>query len=163
MSEFSKRAAIATLLTGLASPALGACIVAGDQATPPHKDDSFSFEYRFSGGPLDTLRQCLHESFNNEEIQGRDVTHNSMQYSSSARGNFNMTGYAAQPGDDLSLAHRPFNSVAIGVISGASGVNGLTNGNIVELAPGSPRVTVYQDWANFKQTSPHAALFDRRL
>lgn len=162
LKPVKKLIAGATIVLGgstIATEAFAFCNEWGDQAVPPHKKDTYSLQHAFSGGPLDTLTQCLVKIANNEEVSGRDNKGMSFDYTSSARGSFSAAGYAAQPGDDLTLTNKPRNSVAIAIVEHESGVNELNKGTIVEYDLKTRRAQVFANWQTYQATSPNAGLF----
>lgn len=161
LKQVNKLIAGATIVLGSAftTEAFAFCNEWGDQTVPPHQKDNYRLQHAFSGGPLDTLTQCLNKIANNEDISGRDNKGMSFDYTSSARGSFSAAGVAAQPGDDLTQTNKPRNSVAIAVIESESGVSELDHGNIVEYSLATRRAKVFANWQTYQATSPNAGLF----
>lgn len=162
VKQVKKLIAGATIVLGgssIATEAFAYCNEWGKQSVPPHQKEDYRIQHAFSGGPLETLTSCLAAVANNEDISGRDNKGLSYDYSSRARGNFSASGYAAQPGDQLTLTNKPRNSVAIAVIEGENGVTELDQGNIVEYDLKTRRAKVFADWQTYQSQSPNAGLF----
>ena len=166
MNSFQKLATRTTIAVGVGigtmTSAFAACEEWGQQTVPPHRTDTYHFEHRFSGGPLDTLQSCLAAVAGNEDVTQRDNLGLSFEYTSSSRGNFDAVGYAEQPGADLIDPNKPRTSVAIARITSENGVNGLESGNIVEYDTRTRDFEVYANWQTFQAQSPNAGIFSRQ-
>lgn len=162
LKQVKKLIAGATIVVGgasLATEASAFCHEWGKQAVPPHQKDTYRLQHAFSGGPLDTLTQCLTTIAHNEDVAGRDNTGMSFDYSSAARGAFSAVGVAAQSGDDLTLTHKPRNAVAIAIVKSESGVSELNKDNVVEYDLKTRDVQVFANWQTYQTQSPNANLF----